>query len=31
VLGQFSSQFFAKHGYTVLQAQAQRHYVPPAS
>jgi hypothetical protein len=31
VLGQFSSQFFAKHGYTVLQARAQRHYVPPAS
>ena len=29
VLGQYASQFFAKRGYTVLQAQAQRHYTPP--
>lgn len=29
VLGQFSSQFFTRHGYTVLQAPGQRHYAPP--
>jgi hypothetical protein len=29
VLGQFSSQFFAKHGYSVLVAQVRRHYTSP--
>lgn len=29
ILGQFASQFFAKHGYSVLQAPGQRHYAPP--
>ncbi len=29
MLGQFSSQFFAKHGYNVLVAQVRRHYPSP--
>jgi hypothetical protein len=29
ILGQYASQFFATRGYSVLVAQAQRHYTPP--
>jgi hypothetical protein len=29
ILGQYSAQFFAKHGYSVLVAPGQRHYTPP--
>ena len=29
VLGQFSSQFFSRRGYSVLEAQPLRHYPSP--
>jgi hypothetical protein len=29
ITGQYASQFFATHGYSVLVAPGQRHYTPP--